>query len=313
MKSFAFATGMEFAAPAVDVLAKQGTPPALLIGYPPSLQHRSGYAPLQEASVRHGIPLLETADINDGQAYDAVMGRGIDLLVVAGWSQLVREPLLSLPPLGAIGLHPTRLPEGRGRAPLPWTIIKGLDTSAVSLFYLDAGADTGEIIAQREFSVSRRDDVSEVYRKVTEINIELLAKYIPLLLAGQVVARQQPSGGSWWERRRPEDGVIDWSRPASEIYDWVRALAAPYPGAFTSIGGRRLWVHTADLVEWGETQAPAGTILAPVWSTGTAGVLVACGEGLLVVRSVQWEGEDRIDALAMLESGELPAGVCLGT
>ncbi|MFG1957770.1 methionyl-tRNA formyltransferase [Nonomuraea sp. NPDC049028] len=309
MKTFAFATGMEFAAPAVDVLAAQGTPPSLLIGYPPKLQHRSGYAPLREASEKHGIPLLETADINDGEAYERV--KEMDLFVIAGWSQLVREPLLSVCPLGSIGLHPTRLPEGRGRAALPWTIIKRLTTSAVSLFFLDEGADTGDLIAQREFTISRRDDVTEVYRKVTEINIELLAKYVPLLLAGQVVARPQPPGGSWWDKRRPEDGVIDWSKPADDLYDWIRALAAPYPGAFTFVGGRKLFVHSADLIEYGG-QEPPGTVLAPVWSTGVAGVLVACGSGLLVVREVQWDGGERRDALDLLESGELAVGACLG-
>ncbi|MEV4110291.1 methionyl-tRNA formyltransferase [Nonomuraea sp. NPDC049695] len=310
MKTYAFATGMEFAAPAVDVLVAQGTPPSLLIGYPQKLQHRSGFAPLREASEKHGIPLLETSDINDGQAYELV--KGMDLFVIAGWSQLVREPLLSACPLGSIGLHPTRLPEGRGRAALPWTIIKRLETSAVSLFFLDEGADTGDLIAQREFTVSRRDDVTEVYRKVTEINVDLLATYIPLLLEGRVVARPQGPGGSWWDKRRPEDGVIDWSRPASDLYDFVRALAAPYPGAFTSVSGRRLYVHSADLIEYGGAEPP-GTVLAPVWSTGVGGVLVACGSGLLMVREVQWEGEDRRDALDLVESGELAVGAGLGT
>ncbi|KAB8194437.1 hypothetical protein FH608_014495 [Nonomuraea phyllanthi] len=311
MKTFAFATGMEFAAPAVDVLVAQGTAPSLLIGYPPKLQHRSGYAPLREVSEKHGIPLLETADINDGQAYELV--KDMDLFVIAGWSQLVREPLLSACPLGSIGLHPTRLPEGRGRAALPWTIIKRLETSAVSLFFLDEGADTGDLIAQREFTISRRDDVTAVYRKVTEINVDLLATYIPLLLQGRVVARAQGPGGSWWEKRRPEDGLIDWARPAPELYDWVRALAAPYPGAFTSLSGRRLYVHSADLIDHGGGEPP-GTVLAPVWSTGVGGVLVACGSGLLVVREVQWEGEERRrDALELVEAGELAAGACLGT
>ena len=312
MKTYAFATGMEFAAPAVDVLAAQGTPPSLLIGYPPQLGHRSGYAPLREAAERHGIPLLETADINDGRAYELVTAEGVDLLVVAGWSQLVREPLLSACPLGAVGLHSTRLPEGRGRAALPWTIIKRLESSAVSMVYLDEAADEGDLIAQREFSISRRDDVTELYRKVTEINIELLAKYVPLVLAGQVVARQQPPGGSWWDKRRPEDGVIDWSSPASSVYDWVRALAAPYPGAFTFAGGRKLFVHSADLIEFGGAEPP-GTVLAPVWSTGVGGVLVACGSGLLVVREAQWEDGARCDALALLEAGELAVGTRLGT
>lgn len=311
MAEYAFATGMEFAAPAVDVLCAQGTPPALLIGYPDNLSHRSGYAPLAEASAKHGIPLLETDDINDGVAHQRVKDLGIDLLVVAGWSQLVREPLLSHCRLGAVGLHPSRLPAGRGRAPLPWTIIDGLTSSAVTLFFLNAGADEGDIIEQAPFTVSRRDDVGDVYRKVTSINIELLATYVPKLLAGEVTGRVQDGEGYWWSKRRPDDGVIDWTKPASALYDWVRALTAPYPGAFTSVSGRRLYIDTADLAEWGD--GSPGTVLAPIWSTGTGGVLVGCGSGLLIVREVRWEDGERRDALSLFESGELAAGTKLGT
>src|ERR1041384_7604293 len=101
---------MEFAAQAVNLLATRGIPPSLLIGHPAPLW------PLREAAERHGIPLLETADINDGRAHELIAAEDLDLLVVAGWPQLIRDPLLSACPLGAIGLHPTRLPEGRGWA-----------------------------------------------------------------------------------------------------------------------------------------------------------------------------------------------------
>ncbi|MBP2325825.1 methionyl-tRNA formyltransferase [Kibdelosporangium banguiense] len=249
MPGYVFATGMEFAAPAVDILCAQGDPPALLIGYPPGLAHRSGYAPLAEASARHRIPLLETADINDGQVLAEVQRLNIDLFVIAGWSQLIREPLLSACPLGAIGLHPSRLPHGRGRAPLPWTIIKGLTTSAVSLFFLKPGVDDGDLIDQVEFPITPRDTVAEVYRKVTEINIALLTKHIPATLRGQTTATPQPSGGSTWPKRRPDDGLIDWTQPAPAVYNWIRALGPPYPGAFTTHNGRRLWLHTADLIQ----------------------------------------------------------------
>jgi methionyl-tRNA formyltransferase len=304
---YAFATGMEFAAPAVDVLCAQGDPPALLIGYPPDLQHRSGYAPLAEASAKYDIPLLETADINDGQALAFVERLGLDLFVIAGWSQLIREPLLSACPLGAIGLHPTRLPYGRGRAPLPWTIIKGLTSSAVSLFFLKPGVDDGDIIDQVEFDVTRRDDVASIYRKVTSINIDLLAKYIPLALSGSITPTPQASGGSTWPKRRPSDGAIDWTRPAAAVYDWIRALGSPYPGAFTSHNGRHLWIHTADLIESGTGTEP-GRVVGPVWSTSTGGVLVGCGDGMVIIREVQWEGGPRQDALALFESGELAVG-----
>jgi methionyl-tRNA formyltransferase len=306
---------MEFAAPAVDVLCAQGDPPALLIGYPPGLQHRSGYAPLAAASAKYGIPLLETSDINDGQAVAYVERLGLDLFVVAGWSQLIREPLLSACPLGAIGLHPTRLPAGRGRAPLPWTIIKGITTSAVTLFFLKPGVDDGDIIAQTEFTVSRRDDVAEVYRKVTEINVALLAKYIPAALRGEVTAVPQAPGGSSWPKRRPEDGVIDWTRPATAVYDWIRALGSPYPGAFTTHHGRRLWIHSADLLD-GELgrnlQIQPGQVVGPVWSTSTGGVLTGCGEGLVIIREVQWDSGPRQDVLALFESGDLAVGERLG-
>jgi methionyl-tRNA formyltransferase len=303
---------MDFGVTAIDALCDQGTPPALLVGYPPELGHRSGYASLVAVAERRCLPLLETADINDGRAYREVRDRAIDLLVVAGWSQLVRPPLLMACPRGAVGLHPTKLPQGRGRAPLPWTIITGMTASAVSLFFLDQGVDTGDIIAQVDFTISRRDDVTAVYDRVTRIHVELLRMYVPKLLNGTVTGKPQPDGGSEWPRRRPDDGVIDWHRPAAVVYDWIRALGRPYPGAFTTANGRRLYVHSADHVAGHVAGGAPGTVLAPVWSTATGGLLVACAESSLILREVQWDGGPRCDALALFECGELAVGTQLG-
>lgn len=309
--SYCYATGLELGRVALQALCEAGLVPALAIGYDPSLSHRSGYVSLRQLADDYQFELLETDDINSPAVFEHVRESAPDLLVVAGWSQLVRDPLLTSFPLEAVGLHPTALPQGRGRAPIPWTLIKGLSETAVSLFYLIAEADAGDIIDQEPIDVSRRDDASSLYEKVAVAHASVLTRSIPKLLAGTNGRRPQGKGDSW-PKRRPEDGLMSWSSTVEELYNWVRGLTHPYPGAFTFVGEMRLTVWTADMLALDESTAAPGEILGPVWSATTGGVAVSCPGGILILRMVQIEGSGEVDALSLYEDGVLKDGARLG-
>lgn len=309
--SYCYATGLELGRAALQALCEAGLVPSLAIGYDPSLSHRSGYVSLRELATDFQFELLETDNINSPTVFAHVAASAPDLLVVAGWSQLVRDPLLSSFPLEAVGLHPTALPRGRGRAPIPWTLIKGLPQTAVSLFYLTAEADAGDIIDQEPIEVSRRDDASSLYEKVAGAHASILTRSVPKLLAGTNERRPQGTGDSW-PKRRPEDGLISWASTAEELYNWVRGLTHPYPGAFTFVRKTRLTVWTADMLPQDESAAAPGEILGPVWSATTGGVAVACQGGMLILRMVQIDGSGEIDALSLYEDGMLKDGERLG-
>lgn len=305
---FVFTGGVEVSWRCLDALLRAGHPPALAVGYPPSLAHRSGYRSLADLARAAGIPLLETDDLNSAAVRDRFRPLRPVLHVVAGWSQILKSDLLSLPARGTVGFHPTRLPEGRGRAPIPWSILKGLRRSAVSLLYLDAGVDSGDLVAQRDFEIGEADDAGTVYEKVAALHVELLLEHLPALLEGTAPRRpQDASRATYWPERKPEDGLLDWSWTARRVHDTVRALARPYPGAFTRAGGRRLWV-------WKSRPAGSGGGGPPgrVRAVGPDGVVVACGDADLLLLRLQFEGDAEKDGAAVGREGLLKEGDQLG-
>lgn len=227
-----------------------------------------------------------------------------DVGMVVGVSQLVGETLLAVPELGFIGMHPTMLPEGRGRAPIPWTLIKGLQQTGVSLFWCDAEADTGELLSQARIPVHYEDTAAILGARTDEVAARLLVESLPLLAGGQPPRIPQEDGkATVWPRRRPEDGVIDWSLPKRQLYDWVRALAHPYPGAFSFSGDRKLFIWACRESFDNRTAAP-GTVLEIL----PHGVLVACGDGAVLLTRLQWDDDVEVTAS---QAGLIP-GDCLG-
>jgi methionyl-tRNA formyltransferase len=311
MNTYCYATGLELGRRALQALCEAGLAPKLAIGYDPSLSHPSGYVALGDLADKWGFELIETRDINDPSVFERVKQAGPDLLVVAGWSQLVRDPLLSSFPLEAVGLHPTKLPAGRGRAPIPWTLIKGFNETAVTLFYLVAEADAGDIVDQEPIEVSMRDDARSLYEKVAQAHGTILVRALPRLLDGTADRRPQGPGYAW-PKRRPEDGLIPWSSSAEELYNWVRALTHPYPGAFTFLKGGRLTIWSADFLPMEEMLSEPGYVVGPVWSAGIGGLAVACTGGLLILRDVELEGQGEVDGLSLFEQGVLTKGDRLG-
>ncbi|MCC6347828.1 MAG: methionyl-tRNA formyltransferase [Nitrospirales bacterium] len=211
--------------PAFEVQAVFTTPP------PENTDAISGYRSFRGLAEAFSLPLFE---VKNSASLRSIISLAPDIIFCIGWSRLLPKDVLAAPPLGAIGMHPTLLPEGRGRAPIPWAIIKGMSRSGVTMFYLDEGVDSGDIIAQREFEIRFEDDAASVYRKSVSAMVGLAREYLPLLADGQAPRKkQEETRASWWEKRTPSDGCVDWSKSALENYNFIRALTRPYPGAFT--------------------------------------------------------------------------------
>ncbi len=204
--------------------------------------------------------------------------------IVCGVSELIPSELLTLPALGFIGMHPTLLPQGRGRAPIPWAIILDLEGTGVTWFYADPGVDTGDILAQQHVPILDSDTASTLGARTDEIAAQLLCKSLPLLAASRAHRiKQGETDVTTWPRRRPEDGVIDWTRDARGLYNWIRALTHPYPGAFTFQQDRKLFIWSAERATLPLAGAP-GEVLA----VDDHGAIVATGKGLLNLTRVQW-------------------------
>jgi methionyl-tRNA formyltransferase len=175
---------------------------------------------------------------------------------------LLPTALLGYARRGALNMHGSLLPRFRGRAPVNWAVLRGAKETGATLHYMVERADAGDIVDQEAVPILEDDDALTVFRKVNVAAEIVLARSLPRLIAGS--ARRIPqrlSDGEYCGRRRPEDGRIDWSRPAREIHNLVRAVAPPFPGAFTDVSGER-WTltRTRVLAERGDAAGPAAVL-----------------------------------------------------
>lgn len=196
-------------------------------------QKKSGRVYLDNICERHDIPLVKIRHINDEDSIRAIKERGIDWLFIIGWSQIAGQAVLDAPGRGVLGIHPTLLPEGRGRAPIPWAILKGLKQTGVTLFKLDAGVDTGEILAQEILPITPDETATTLYARVNEAHKTIIRNIWPSLVNDTLELRKQDeSKVTIWEARTPEDGRITPEMSVAYVERLVRAVTHPYPGAF---------------------------------------------------------------------------------
>lgn len=226
-----------------------------------------------------------------------------DFIYVIGWSRLVKKEVLATAKQGGIGLHPTLLPEGRGRAPIPWTILKGLRRSGVSLFHLIEAADAGDIITQSSYDVSPDETATTLYQKVCQATYRLVKETYPLLAAGLAPRRpQDESKTTHWTKRTPEDGLIDWNRSSTTIDTLIRAVTHPYPGAFSYLRGKKIIIWRGKPIQTTPSKRlPAGVVTG----VNGKGVIVQTGDNTLVLESVQMEPDVEKSAVQVLKAGDV--------
>jgi methionyl-tRNA formyltransferase len=231
--------------------------------------------------------------INDAGSIQWLRDQGLDILFVIGWSQIVKDAAMAAVRIGLIGAHASLLPRLRGSAPINWALIRGEQRTGNTLMWLHKDVDAGDIIDQREFPITEFDTCATLYDRVAETNREMILAVWPRLQRREFPRRAQPRGDeATLPRRRPEDGRIAWDAPNGVVYDLIRALTRPYPGAFTWLWGRRWTVWRAALLpaEAGGGGSPGeilGSIVSPV--EDACGLLVSCGRGFLAVLELQCE------------------------
>jgi len=256
----------------------------------------SGAVDLAAIASAAGVPVLEVASVNEAGCVAWSRERSPDVILVVGWTQLLKHEMLSLPSTACLGFHASLLPKYRGRAPINWALIHDETETGNTMIVLEPGADEGDIVAQRRIPITDDDDCATLYDKVAATEVEMLAEVLPLVRAGTLPRRRQDaSQASVMPKRRPEDGLIDWSQSTRQLFNWVRALTHPYPGAFTDLSGRRVFV-------WRATPARAATDLSPGAGIGAVRVVegrpsVRTGDGWLEISRAQLEGEPEVDGI----------------
>jgi methionyl-tRNA formyltransferase len=290
---------------ALQALLAADAPIAAVLTLKPELAaKRSGGVDYAPVCSQYKVPLHFIAGINDPDAEQILRDLEPDVIFVIGWHQIVRLPVMKLARLGLIGAHASFLPHNRGSAPINWTIIRGERESGNTLMWLAEGVDQGDIIAQRSFPITPYDTCATLYAQVAASNREMLLDLLPRLLAGERPGRPQERGDEpILRRRRPADGRIAWDSPAGMVYDFVRALTRPYPGAFSPLEGKQWFVWEAALPPDHGPLGTPGEILGPVVSPAQSacGQLVACGSGAVVLLEVEDDAGTRLRGQALSE------------
>ena len=224
-----------------------------------------------------------------------------DFIFVVGWSQLVSSKIVSVSKRGTIGFHPAKLPKDRGRSVLAWQIAEGYAETALTMFYIDEGIDSGDIIAQERIKIEFNDYILDVLKKVNTATFNILVAYFPLLLQAKAPRIKQDSSKATYRRLRTDkDGFINWDRNTIDIYNLIRAIAYPYPKAWTIYKGKQVKINKAEPINFLERTLykfeKSGTILGYLKSSG---YLVKTRDGIIAIDEIEHEGGSII-----LEAGE---------
>ena len=254
---------------------------------------------LKRLSEESGMRLVETRRLHAPDLQDFWRDNRPDLLFSVAWRYMFPSATFQRARFGTFVFHDSVLPRYRGFAPSVWAIINGERETGATLFQLTGErdeVDSGPIVAQRSIPIGPAEDIASVVDRVTSVYLEILEENLTALLEERAPRQQQDETQATYTCKRiPADNRIDWKKPAREIHNLVRGSARPYPGAFTELGGRRITIWKAALVEDGRSYV--GAVPGRVVSREEGrGVTVLTGEGRLFVSEVQQEGQETTTA-----------------
>jgi methionyl-tRNA formyltransferase len=278
----------------LKALLSAGVAVPLVVTVKDDAREQQWFASVAATAADYGLDVITPEDANTPALARRVEGLQPDFVFSFYYRSLLGAPLLRAARRGALNMHGSLLPKFRGRAPVNWAILRGERESGATLHYMVERADAGDIVDCQAVPILLDDDAREVYTKVTVAAEMVLARSLPALIAGNAQRRPQPLlPGEYFGRRRPEDGRIDWSRPALEIHNLVRAVAPPFPGAFGSVAGERWEI-------WRTRLAPGiGAPRAAALFGSGGNCYLACGDGVALRLLAAADARGGIDLAAL--------------
>lgn len=260
-----------------------------------------------------GVPVHYPEDPKSPAFRELVAGYAPDFLFSFYFRYMIPAGVLELAPRGALNLHGSLLPRYRGRAPVNWVLVEGETETGVSLHYMVAKPDAGDLVDQERVAINFADTAFTLYGKLEEAAGRLLDRALPALAAGTASPRPLDlAQGSYRGGRKPADGRIDWSWPARRIYDLVRGVTHPYPGAFTTLRGGRLLVWWALPVD-GSSSIQSTIEPGTVTAVDRDGITVAAGEGAVRLITLQLDGQPELPAVSLAMAAGIAPGERLGS
>ena len=303
-----FAGTPEFARRSLAAVLNAGHEVALVLTQPDRPSGR-GMRPAESAVKRlareRGITVLQPATLRDSASLARIVAAQPQVLVVAAYGLLLPQAVLDCAPFGALNVHASLLPRWRGAAPIQHAILAGDQESGITIMKMDAGLDSGPMLAQRTLPITQDDDAGTLHDRLASLGAEMIVWALAAVESGRASYTPQPAEGVTYARKIDKaESVLDWSRPASELERVVRAFR-PAPGATSSIAGATVKIWDARIERGMGT--PGETLAA-----GPEGILVACGVGALAVTQLQRAGGRRLSAAEFLRGQTVSPGTRFG-
>ena len=281
----------DFARPALASLA-DAHEISLVITQPdrPAGRHADLRAPAVKQLAEHlGLTIAQPESIDEAEAVARIRAASPDVIAVAAYGQLLRAPVFTAAPFGAVNIHASLLPAYRGAAPAQWSLIQGESTTGVTTFVIDRGMDTGDILLQRSLEIAPNETAGELLLRLAALGAEAIVETFDRLETGKITAIPQPSEGSSLAPRLSRDaGRVDWTRPAVAVHNLARGTT-PWPGAWTLLGADRIKIHRTAPTGIGRGAASPGAIAL----RETGRMLVACADDLIEILEIQRQGRRR--------------------
>ena len=300
----------EFAVPALERLASRPDVSVCLVVSQPDRPAGRGRKlvspPVTVAAEGLGLPVLQVSTLRDPEARRRIVEVRPDLVVVAAFGMILGRWILALPARGCVNVHASLLPKYRGASPIAAALAMGETMTGVSLMRMDAGLDTGDVLARVEVGIRPDDTAESLGRRLAVAGAELLDAELGAIVSGRAVAVPQGPGATMTRPMVKDDGWLDFRRSAHELERHVRAMW-PWPRAWTTMpDGQRLQIHRAAVVEGREGEP------GMVVREENRQILVATGAGALWVQRVQFAGGRPLDGHALLSHPALVSGIRLG-
>lgn len=257
-----------------------------ILGHEPiNSSNISGWVDLKKISDENELPYKSFRKINEAENIIWAKSKKPDIIFAVGFSQLLSNEWLEMPRLGCIGFHPTKLPRGRGRAPLAWTVLEEKE-GAATFFLMGEGADDGPIFVQEVFQIEDNDDAHSVNEKINLAIVKSLDIWLPKLKNGiWDPIPQDETKASWYGKRNKEDGHINWNYSAYSIDRLIKASTKPHPGAYTYFDDKKIIIWESVIEKDIKIHGVNGRILI----IDTRGILVQCGDGLIWLKKIEAE------------------------
>jgi methionyl-tRNA formyltransferase len=258
-------------------------------------------SPVKRLAFARGIEVFQPASLRDAKDVERVRMLQPDALVVAAYGLLLPTPLLDAGRYGALNIHASLLPRWRGSAPIQRALLAGDRETGISIMQMDAGLDTGPVLAQRALAITEDDDSGSLHTRLADLGAEMIVAALADVSAGRARAHPQPHEGATYARKiAKHESVLDWTRPAVELERAVRAFS-PLPGASTRLHGQTIKIWRTRVVD---ARLPPGEI--------AAGLVAGCGSGALEILELQRAGGKRLTAQEFLRGHPLAPGAKFG-